>query len=190
MRMALLFVLVLVFSLRILPEKQPMYADSPTDMTKAEKELILKLQGKSLWKDRAREDELLGLLKEAKTFRSKQLVKVLVKHIHYESSYGMGLKPVDIIWPVAGTLEAIGMPVVQPLLDELKTLVAVINEDIEDIDGILRQPRILHCLIDIYEQGGCGRAVVRFRIEKELEKCLESERKNLQGALQNAALKK
>jgi len=188
------FVCGFFLGLAILGENCRMVADSPTAMTESEKKLILKLQIEALWEDNTKRIELLGVLKDAESFRTREVAKVLVKRIYYESRLRAGDMPADKRWPVYGTLKAIGMAAVHPLVEDLKTIsirgktiVEVVIE--QQTNNTMRRGNIVQCLVDIYDQGGYGKEFARLRIEKELAKCSATERQNLQDALKDAAFK-
>ena len=155
---------------------------------KQEKVLLAKLQNEEIWNDSKQSAELERLLQIAGVIKPAELAPVLVKHIDYFHSQGIRrfIKPgpIELIYPSYGILVRLGLPSVQPLLNELK------RDSGERAKQLLSQKRnlIVHCIIEIYDEGGYGRELARRRIELELKHASKMEQEALLEALEHPGL--
>ena len=168
-----------------------------------EKALIEKMSQKSLWEDSQRKAELADCLGLVAVMRSPRFIPVLLQHIDYRAMYGSAdparIHSPEELFPAAAALRRVGMPAVQPVLDEMKTLnpaparPADPFKAMEESEQFERQTRrssvLIYCLGDIYADGGFGVPMARLRVQLEAEKVSGKEREFLLKALDHVAFR-
>ncbi|MBY0526605.1 MAG: hypothetical protein K2R98_24630 [Gemmataceae bacterium] len=154
------------------------------ELRKREQIVLTRLKEDATWND-ANKVELVRMLQFVKDSRSGSFAPVLVKHLDYSPYTSLDrTMPARIRYPAYGALEAIGLPAVQVLLDELKTV------DPEEPKGRGRRLHnlIVYCLADIYNAGGYGRILAKQRIDLEIENTPEKDRALLKEAAKHSWL--
>jgi len=168
-------------------------ADAGANTGGAERKLLEILHDERNWVDPSKEKGLLLVLEGAKLLRAKSCISVLLKHLTYSPpslAGSISLVPVNMWYPVYDTLPAIGLPAVQPLLDELRITDPVVRFGDKNLgENERKHTLIISCLIKIYDQGGHGRELTRARIELEIKKYPAKEVEFLESALETKWLR-
>ena len=156
----------------------------------AERRLLELLQEARNWNDPSKQKGLLLVLEGAKLLQAKSCIPVLLDHIDYSPGY-ISLVTSEMRWPVCYTLSAIGLPAVQPLLDELrieKPGDRVAGQEL--LGSVIRRTLTVSSLIALYDAGGHGRELAKARIELEAAKYPGEEGHFLRQALEDRWLRK
>lgn len=150
-------------------------ASNVSERDKREKALFLALQGEGIWKDHSRTEELERRLQEAKAMRAASCIPVLIKHLTVCPSFRkypfMRLMTSAQAFPAYDALREMGLPAVQPVLDQLKM---TDPNDSKDNQG-QRHQILIGCLIYVYGQAGCGKELAKERIRLEIRKVGEKQ---------------
>lgn len=175
------------------------------DLSAAKAEVTSKLKDDAIWLDPKKEEVLIEFLDRAAVLRPVELAPVLAQNVNFEREFFFGQVPRDLKFPAYNALKAIGTQAVIPILRELRSFdaedyaVKTPEDGIKKVNEILhlkhrawkqhKQTMLVHCLIEIYDQGGFGKALARQRIELETEKVTGKEKERLLKALQHPAFK-
>ena len=147
------------------------------------KAIIAKFSDGKIWHDENKHDELCKLMETVTILRLKPLAGLLAKHIGYNRGTDKDnpLRNLKRLYPVYTALKGIGLPSVQPLLDELKKIdpdlkmrdrlkATTHREEFWEILMISNDRKsmlVLSCLAEIYDQGGHGKELVCVRKPKQ-----------------------
>ncbi len=150
--------------------------------------LARQLGDAKIWTDPRRLKELREALQEVPRLRPAGLLPVLARHIHYRPPM-FSLSEGDRVYYAFHALKSYGLKAVEPLLNELKA--DPIPKGTEGIyreifleDGERKSRTAVHCLEEIYAEGGFGREMARARIELQLRTEEGEARKRLERAIQ------
>ena len=151
--------------------------------------IISKLSNPDTWKDtsytkdKTKTEILLKYLELAYTIRCEGIEQILANYITY-SPYEEeeARRTIEQNYPVYDTLSKIGVRSVMPLINLLKSINPAESKD-RTIDLIIR------CLAIIYEQGGFGKEMTRYRLQLEIDNSKGKEKEYLEKTLNHPLLK-
>lgn len=143
-------------------------------------------------KDKAKTEILLKYLELASLLRSQiispeypypvvsDVTPILVKNIAYSPFEGQKVRDITIEsqYPAYNTLCQIGIRTVGPLVNLLKT--GNLDDKTQDL--------IIRCLVNIYEQGGFGKEMTKYRLQLEMGDSKDKEKELLEKALHHPQL--
>lgn len=181
-----IFVTLLAFAWAKPPEKGDM-KQFIKNLENIETELLSTLREDAIWQDPDKKEHLIELLELAKALRSPKLASLLVKHIAYSPVDEREKGELDVRqrYPVFSVLEAVGVPSVSLVVEQLKKI---------DPDDLIRGGQrdnnlLLRLLVSVYDQGGHGKEIAKRRIELEMMTATDKEKGLLNRAVQHPALK-
>jgi hypothetical protein len=145
----------------------------------AQKKSILKvLEDEELWKAKkgASKVKLLDYIEAAAVLRDESFIPALVEHIDYDP-WGptRTLERLSEGLPTRNALVKIGLAAVPHLLKVIK------SKGRDNPEGGFYGAVL--CLADIYAEGGCGPEMAKHRVELEMKKASDKEKRFLKEAL-------